>query len=386
MPPQLFALSQPLAGSAPAALWANLRAAHFRIAPRYAFRFAVVAGTSLVLAPLAWLEQRRYRQRIAAVRPAHDPVFILGHWRTGTTLLHTLMAQDPQWGFLSTFQSFMPRVAILGQRGLKPLLQRTLPRTRPMDDMVLHMDLPQEEEFALGNLLGPSLYTFLYFPARFEHCMTHELAPSHAGWRAAYRGLLDKASWLHGGKPLLLKNPPNTARIPELLAMYPGARFVYLHRDPHEVFLSTVRTLRALMQLMQLHAHDAVQVERHVLALYPRLIGRFLDHQPHIPPERFCCLSYEQLRRDPLGALAFVYARLKLPGFEQAREAFSRHVHGLQGYQPARYAIDDRVRATVTEAWGTVMARHAAWLHTLDAARMGGMPASTPPCEARHED
>jgi hypothetical protein len=61
-------------------------------------------------------------------------------------------------------------------------------------------------------------------------------------------------------------------------------------------------------------------------------------------------------------------------------------VHGLQGYQPARYAIDDRVRATVNEAWGTVMARHAAWLHTLDAARMGGMPASTPPCEARHED
>jgi hypothetical protein len=368
----LWALSQPLAGSSPRALWTGLKEAQFRVEPRYGFRLMVIAGTSLLLAPLAWLERWAYEDRIDAAQRVQDPIFILGHWRTGTTLLHNLMAQDGQWGFMSTFQSFMPHVAILGDRLLKPLFQKTLPSTRPMDDMAVDMDLPQEEEFALTNLQGSSLYSFLYYPKHFDRHLASQLT----GWSPhrldAYRRMVEKVSWLHAGKPLLLKNPPNTARIPELLSLYPKAKFIYLHRDPHELYLSMVRTLRGMMQLVQLHGIDQAHIERNALQLYPRLITAFLDYQPKIPAAHFCCLSYAQLKRDPLGALAFIYDRLQLPGFDRTHGAFAAYMDRLGDYRPATYQIDSGVRALVDQAWGPVQDRQEAWLHTLGQARMGG--------------
>lgn len=40
--------------------------------------------------------------------------------------------------------------------------------------------------------------------------------------------------------PLLIKSPVHTARVRLVLGLFPRARFLYIHRDPYEVFQSAV--------------------------------------------------------------------------------------------------------------------------------------------------
>ncbi|MCB1496736.1 MAG: sulfotransferase, partial [Bauldia sp.] len=88
------------------------------------------------------------RIRETRVQP---PVFIIGHWRTGTTLLHELLDCDPRFAAPTTFQCMFPESFLMTQRLVRPWIKRLLPATRPFDNMSFGPDRPQEDEFALLN-------------------------------------------------------------------------------------------------------------------------------------------------------------------------------------------------------------------------------------------
>jgi hypothetical protein len=372
----IFKLAQPLAGGDFLNLLRCLKEADYRVEPKYYFRFFFITTTSLFTSPIKQIEELIYKKRIQQQELATDPIFILGHWRTGTTFLHNILTQDKQWGYVNTFQSFMPHVSILGNRFLKPLIQKTLPTTRPMDGMLLDVNSPQEEEFSLTNDRGLSIYLMLHFPAYFDRYVNQYLSYAQAttevreSWKKSYAYLLKKASWLNQNKTLILKNPPNTARIPEILDLYPNAKFIYLYRDPYEVYFSTVRAMQQMLQLMQLHEISDSQIESNILNLYLQMIRLFLKHQHQIPNENFCCLSYEQLKSSPLTAIEFIYTRLQLADYTLAKSEFETHLQSVHNYKAATYSVDPRVREQVDLAWGAVRQQHDAWLETLGAARM----------------
>ena len=70
-----------------------------------------------------------YRQALARVRLSGDPVFIIGHWRTGTTLLHELLALDPRLRAPTNYECLVPNHFLLTERWLKGWTSFTLPRT-----------------------------------------------------------------------------------------------------------------------------------------------------------------------------------------------------------------------------------------------------------------
>jgi hypothetical protein len=72
------------------------------VRPRYALRLLLVIATSLCGLPLRALETIRFGRLIGRVRLHQDPIFIIGHWRSGTTHLHNLMSQDPAYGACGT--------------------------------------------------------------------------------------------------------------------------------------------------------------------------------------------------------------------------------------------------------------------------------------------
>ena len=75
--------------------WCKLLAQNgFQISPAYAHRAAVITVASLSNAGFAALENLRYGKAVANSTISQPPLFILGHWRSGTTLLHELLAQD----------------------------------------------------------------------------------------------------------------------------------------------------------------------------------------------------------------------------------------------------------------------------------------------------
>jgi hypothetical protein len=376
MKKETWLFSQALSGSSFTNLIRCVHQAKWSITPRYWLRFLVVLMATLLFAPLAMLEAALYRRQIAAHQLADEPIFILGHWRSGTTFLHSLMAQDKQWGYFNTFYALLLRIAKLSEGVLKPVAQIALPSKRPMDDVALNMDYPQEEEFALTNHQGLSFYLMMHFPRYLLRYLAQYVAindapqPLRQAWKDSYRTILQKTSWLNHGRRLVMKNPPNTARVALLLELYPNAKFIYIHRDPAELYFSTQRTLAGMMGVFQLHSISKEEIEEDVLQMYPCLMQQFLQQQSLIPRDNFCALSYQQLKSQPQQAMAFIYDRLKLPDYDKAKENFATYLQSQRDYKTAKYSLAPEVQEKLERRWGEVQRQHEAWLASLGDVAM----------------
>ena len=56
---------------------------------------ALISLSGLLVEPLAWMQSLLFTQRLQRVQLPDDPIVVIGHWRSGTTYLHQLMACDP---------------------------------------------------------------------------------------------------------------------------------------------------------------------------------------------------------------------------------------------------------------------------------------------------
>src|SRR4029079_7278292 len=88
-----------------------------------------------------------FGHRVRSNKLKETPLFVLGHWRSGTTLLHELLILDPRHTYPTTFECFAPNHFIWTEWFLAPLTRWLLPKKRPMDNMTAGWDLPQEDEF-----------------------------------------------------------------------------------------------------------------------------------------------------------------------------------------------------------------------------------------------
>ena len=183
-------------------------------------------------------------RRVARTEIREHPIVIVGHWRSGTTLLHELLALDPRHTAPSTYACFAPNHFLLTRRIIPPALSWLMPSRRPVDNMPFGWHHPQEDEFALCNMGIPSPYLTIVFPnqtPRHSEYLTLDGIPPEdlERWKRALRWFLQCVT-LECGKRIVLKNPPQTSRIKILLEMFPDARFVHILRDPYVVFASTI--------------------------------------------------------------------------------------------------------------------------------------------------
>ena len=179
-----------------------------------------------------------------------DPIFVIGHWRSGTTLLHELLVLDPRHTFPDTYACFAPNHFLVSGWLMKPCLQMLLPSRRPMDNMAAGWDHPQEDEFALCNMGVRSPYLTIAFPnhpPQDQEYLDLRGVPAAAvdRWKRALLWFL-KCLTLRNPKRIVLKSPPHTCRIRTLLEMFPKAKFVHIVRDPYVIFPSTVNLWKRL--------------------------------------------------------------------------------------------------------------------------------------------
>lgn len=129
-------------------------------------------GMSLLTAPATLVEYALYHGKIKKeLMPA--PIFITGHWRSGTTLVQYLMSQDKTFGnFDPVFNFAFNFYRVLGWL-FRPLTKVSLSETRPQDNMRLSLDLPLEEYMAFAKIEADSLYPVNYFPQSFEKYMNN---------------------------------------------------------------------------------------------------------------------------------------------------------------------------------------------------------------------
>jgi len=334
----------------------------FAVQPRYWYIAGIVSAVSTMNLVLRWIQHGLYGDRVARTRIDKQPIFVIGHWRTGTTLLHELLIQDPQFGYPDFFACFNPNHTLLTERFFKTYAKFLAPEKRPMDNMAAGWDRPQEDEFALCLLGLPSTYTDIAFP---NHPPMYPgaldlsgLSPAElARWKQTFLRFLQTLSF-RDGRRLVLKSPPHTARVPVLLEMFPDARFVHIVRDPYVVFPSTVNLWNSLARRHCFETPTGASTEEKVFREFRVIYDRLEEARPLFKPGRFHELRYEQLVKDPLGQMRMVYAALELDGFDAARPRLEEYLRQTTGYETNKYTITDEQRAEVTKRWGDVIRRY----------------------------
>jgi hypothetical protein len=345
--------------------WITLLRESGGIAPRHWPRAALITVASPLWGPLRWAERLRYGGRLDRMELRQAPLFVVGHWRTGTTHLHNLLSHDPQFGFVSTFQTLAPSSFLLGRHTLRPLVARSMPKTRPMDNMALSADLPQEEEFAMCNVTPHSFYVGWYFPRRIrelfdKYVIFRDADPDMVReWERHYLELLKKATLQCGGRRLVLKNPANTGRIPQLLHLFPDAKFLHIRRNPYAVYKSTVNLHRSTYATIGFQDVTTAEIEENVLHMHAALTRRYFETRDLIPPGNLVEIAYEDLEARPLAVLEEAYGRLGLPGWQEARPAVAAYLATQAAYEKNRFTMRARDIARVEEhlrfaldAWG----------------------------------
>jgi hypothetical protein len=329
-----------------------------RVDPEYLPRLMLVIATSIASSPLRLLERVLHGRRIREVQLPEAPIFVIGHWRSGTTHLHNLLTQDPAVGWVSMYQAMAPDCSLVCASWLKPLLRRIVPNKRPMDNMVWPVDAPQEDEIPLAKLTPYSFYMRTLFPMEsadlFRRYVLLDGAPTGMTWEIAekYRRILQVATLAAGGKRLVLKNPVNTARIRLLRELFPGAKFVHIVRDPYQVFASTVHLHMQVLPMTTLQRVPRDPSRPIILSIYEDMMRRYLDDRDSLPPESVVDVRYEDLVRDPLGELRRIYETLDLGGFARAEPAMRAYVDAQRGYEKNRLdELSAQDRREITERW-----------------------------------
>ena len=315
------------------------------IAPKYYFKLFLSILIILIATPFHLWEKVYFSKKLKKTEFKKPPVFILGHWRSGTTLLHNMLCQDPEAAYLTTYQSVFPNN--LASKWLFGTFMRiNMPEKRPSDNVKLHINYPQEDEFAFSNVNPHTYYKFFYFPTDYkriyEQSIYHKGLSEHEKekWFDDYKTLLKKALINTGGERLIVKNPVNTARVKNLLELYPDAKFLYIYRNPITVYLSTEKFFKNLFPTLQLQEIDEKFIEEMIFDTYKKLINDYLEQKSLIPAENLYELRFEDFEQAPLTYLRKIYEKLYDDDFTSAEEYFRKYIDSQKSYKKNKYKIE----------------------------------------------
>jgi hypothetical protein len=288
-----------------------------------------------------------------------EPLFIVGLPRSGTTLLHTLLAADPAhrapltWEVMSpsppTSEDRHQRVA-QAARGLAAL--RWLAPTFE----TVHAtgaELPQEcVSLTSPTFMSDQFDTMYNIPSYRAWFFAQNLRPAYE----FHRRTLQHLQFRKSAERWVLKAPAHMFAAPALLSIYPDARFVQLHRDPIEA-VASVSSLVTILRRVFSDSVDPVQIGQDALAYWAQALKTFSRARDQLPESRVCDVYYGDVRKDPIAAAKKVYAHY--------------------GWSfPAN--LEERMRRVLTQ-----QSTHANGTHRYDAAyfRLGGLNGFEEYCE-----
>jgi omega-hydroxy-beta-dihydromenaquinone-9 sulfotransferase len=332
-----------------------LRDNRFAVSPSRVLRAVAITSQSLRNSLARRYEDRRYGAELEGVA-VPPPLFVLGHWRSGTTHLHNLLTVDGRFAFPNNYQALYPHTFLSTEAFGSRLIGFFLPRRRPMDNVEWDMRSPQEDEFAHCVSGFKTPYVGWVFPRRqgwYDRYLTFRGVPDHevAVWREAFLRFLRKLTWKYG-RPLVLKSPPHTCRIGLLLGLFPRAKFVHIHRDPYAVFQSSRWTFRGGAERQALQRPRPDDMDEWILRQYRTMYEAFFAERGLIPEGHFHEVAFAALEWDPVGQVRRIYEALDLPDFGHAEAGLRRYVDSVAGYRKNEFpAPAPELRARIAAEW-----------------------------------
>jgi omega-hydroxy-beta-dihydromenaquinone-9 sulfotransferase len=301
-------------------------------------------------------------EKIEATKITDPPVFIIGHWRSGTTHLHNLLGFDPHLACPTYYQVMFPHHFAYSQPWGMRIFNYLSPGKRPMDNMAVGARAPHEDEFALAALSTVSPYLQTLFPRTGDNGLAVldplRLDPEALDrWKEAMRDFVQKLTFSRG-KRVVLKSPPHLGRVRVLLELFPGAKFIHINRNPYEVYLSTQHMWQTGFSLSHLQKPHPQKLEEVILTWYTELYALFARDRDLIPPGSLSEIKFEELVSKPLEVLKDIYETLGFPGFEEFRARVTPYLETQKSYKRNRYVLDDKTKESIRQRWGPTCAHY----------------------------
>ena len=287
------------------------------------------------------------------------PIFIVGTARSGTSILHEVLGQDPRLRSPATWEIFYsvppPEAAtcatdarIAGTDHEVKLWHEVAPEYLTMHaNAAVH---PQECIFLMAHELASEHFSGVHdVPSYALWLATHDLTPSFR----FHRRMLQTLQWRHPGERWLLKAPSHLTVLPALFAVYPDARVVFTHRDPAKTVPSTASLMATLRRMRRDHV-DANAIAKLLVRGVAMGLEKMMAERASgaTPDGQFVDLRYADLMRDPLAAVRAVYDRLGMTLPDDIADlmraylaAKPRGKHGEHRYRLEDFGLDrERLR------------------------------------------
>ena len=245
------------------------------------------------------------------------PVFVIGLPRTGTTALSQLVAADPQFRSLRTWESQAPTPPPeAATQHTDPRIAQAEAGLKMLDDMFPLMKTMHNSEATAPtecqDLMGMSFRTF-----HFDGVVR---APGYLAWlmdcdmRGTYtfhRRALKLLQW--HCPPVLwhLKTPVHMFALDALVEAYPNAKFLWSHRDPAKV-MGSVCSLIQYVRSWSSDRNDAKEVGAEQVDSWVEAVRRAMEFRNRVGDDRFADVSFADLQTDPVPTLQTSYESLGL--------------------------------------------------------------------------
>jgi hypothetical protein len=293
-------------------------------------------------------------EEIESAQIHRPPIFIIGHWRSGTTHLHNLMAVDENFACPTAYQALFPQHFVFSQAG-GVLFNLLAPSKRPMDNVAFSANTPHEDEFALAAHSAVSPYMRVWFPVTgdngFAKFDPKALPPEALNqWKSSFMLFIKKLT-LSEGKQVVLKSPPHLGRVGTLLEMFPDAKFIHIVRNPYMVYASTHKLWRDSLAYAHLQTPTPELVDGLILDWYKQLFSLYERDKALIPADSFFELRYEDLEVEPISTMREMYSRLGLDDFDAYSVRLNAYLDSIRHYQKNNHNLTEADREKVATHW-----------------------------------
>ncbi len=313
------------------------------IHPTYLFRILFLMQGGVWSSFLSWLEKKRMGDEIRNFRASDNPIFIIGHWRTGSTYLHQLLNLDDRFASPTVFQVSVPDNFLISRRYYKPIITRMLDKVRPMDQVKLGFDEPQEDEYAilkmglhtpLEKLIFPKSQT--YFLSGYSTFIPDETELNH--WVDSFKLFYTKLV-LQYKKRILFKNPFHSLRIGLLKEMFPNAYFIHIYRNPYVVIPSTRHMWSIVGRQNCLRKYQSDPPFAEVVSFYKTMISNIRKSLAALPDNSYSEVKFEEFEANPMDLLINLYEQMGMTFTSEQQQLVLDFLQQNRGYKKNRYTL-----------------------------------------------
>lgn len=311
----------------------------------------------ILFEPFRLIEMLLFERKIRKHKLKEDPIFILGHWRSGTTHLQELLAANPNHTTTSVFKFLFIDNFIITERWLKPPLNalcKIFKIPYSFQRVTMDLNMPGELESAMCTSLSDHSYTWGHiFPNRYENWFEGMIGLKRPkdieGWLDDYDFLIKKISFASGGKRVIVKSPGDTGRAIHLLKKYPKAKFIFIERDLYSVYHSTMYFWSVIQKEVSFQRVNNKQLHYYCINSYVALKAHYNNFRKQIPSVQLYELTFKELITEPNTTLKRIYNELEL-GEAPIKQVEQRQIL-KRDIQKVIYTTSPELAREIEEKW-----------------------------------